>query len=263
MLAARLVFVLAWLATALAGGHSTIQPPHRPRRLGRGGPPLPWGQPPNASALIIDSSQKTAMEVAARWTFSTRWGETPVVLGLVSAMLCHGLLDIWASKASHQQTAHTSAWTSGVLLHTTVLYCISHSDPIHFLVNLAMTYGFGSEIERRYGSRRTSVLLASVVLGGGLINLVGCKRFGQCQGRGSSGIALALLSAHRCSRVLEEQNRPRATRQTVFDAWAFVQSYLLVLGVEVALLGANLSLRIHVYGVVVGAMFAIFDKHCG
>jgi hypothetical protein len=63
--------------------------------------------------------------------------------------------------------------------------------------------------------------------------------------------------------VLEEQNRPRATRQTVFDAWAFVQSYLLVLGVEVALLGANLSLRIHVYGVVVGAMFAIFDKHCG
>lgn len=260
MLATRLVFVLAWLSTALAGGHSTIRPPHRPRRLGRGGPPLPWGQPPNASASVIDPSQKMTVDVAAPSSLSARWAETPVVLGLVSAMLCHGLLDIWASKASQQQAAHTRARMPGNLLHTTILYCISHSDPIHFLVNLAMTYGFGSQIERRDGSRRTSVLLASVVLGGGLINLVGCERFGQCQGRGSSGIALALLSAYRCSRVLEAPAKPRATRQTVFDAWAFVRSCLLVLGVELALLGANLSLRIHVYGVVVGAMFAIFDK---
>lgn len=256
MLAARLVLVLAWLSTALAGGPSTIRPPHRPPRLGRGEPPLP--QSPNASASIIEWSPKMTMRAAALSNLSTRWGETPVVLWLVSAMICHGLFDIWPSKAPQQHTAHTSPRTLRIL-HTTVLYCVSHSDPIHFLVNLAMTCGFGFQIERQYGSRRTSVLLASVVLGGGLINLMGCKRFVQCQGRGSSGIALALLSAYRCSMILEAPAGPRPTPRTVFDAWSFVRSCLLVLGVELALLGANLSLRIHMYGVVAGAIFAIFN----
>lgn len=172
-------------------------------------------------------------------------------------MLIQGLVDIWPSRAPRQMV-HRGPRTPGVL-HTTILYSISHSDPIHFLVNLAMTYGFGANVERRYGSRRTAILLASVVAGGGLINWVGCQRLGQCQGRGSSGVALALLSAYRCSRALAPHSR-RAAPQA-FDAWAFVRGCLVVLGVELALLGANLSLQIHVYGVVAGAHFVLFNNH--
>lgn len=239
MAAIQLALVVLGVSNALASSAPTFRPPHGPPRLGRRPPPL----------LFL--SNTTASSSVDRLTIEVKSivSNVPVVWGLTSAMLLKGLRDVFVLGHSN---AHRHGTQTPNLLHTTVLYSISHADLIHFLVNLGLVHAYGTHIERRCGSRRLSALLASVVLGGGLLNLAGCARFGHCQGKGSSGISMALLSAFECGRALRSKKS--------HGAWAFAWGCLGLLALELALLGPNLSLRIHLYGLVAGALFAICNN---
>jgi membrane associated rhomboid family serine protease len=231
---------------------------HHPRRLHH----HPAESPPAAKGEWITRAEAAELvppgSPAPPWVVTET--PTPIVLGLAATMVTKGIFDIWQSPRPENFAKGPPARPT-FYLHTTVLYAVSHSDPIHSLVNLALTYGYGRRVEQRYGSRRTLMLLIGSVVGGGIINLIGCTFFNQRPGKGSSGISLSFLSAFAVGRLLDAAAVGGARRRSPSMArhfWWEMRCRLQLLLLKLVLQdGGSLSVWIHAYGVVAGAVFAL------
>lgn len=272
-----LFFFFVWLSQISTFAHG-IKPfrPHQ-RAPGRRPPGFRLPNGTNSKGWLIDRGTPSS-------SFSLLDEiETPVASALTSAMVAKGLFDLWpryfGRAQQHPQprryqypTTATRRMGSTVWKYfkLMVLYAISHTDLIHLLVNLFFAYTYGHRLEQRYGSGRMLVLVGAVVVGGGLINLAGWRRFTQYQGRGSSGISLALLSAYAFGDVLHRHahggrhvNRAfkantRSPRRSADAMGLFLAACCGVLELQLMMLDQNLSVRLHTYGLVVGALFAYF-----
>ncbi len=269
-----LLFVLSilWLSTTptptCASGTRKSTREWRLHRIHRRRLQAPETAPPsNASGdgLTIQGKGPAPIGLLSN---SKPWVGAPVVLGIASSMVVKGLVDLWHHYHHHIAATGISSKARPNHLEMALLYSVSHSDMVHFLVNLALTSEYGWRIERRYGSGRLLVLIASVMLGGGVINLVGCRFFDQCHGRGASGVSLSLVSAYACGHILDwlKARRPTRRKQRLVGAASiqndmvmFLRCCVVVLLLELQAMDAHLSVWIHAYGMAAGALFALVE----
>lgn len=207
------IFLLLWITSIKL---AFAVKPFRPH----GGPQLG----PRPMLLLNDNSSKNWLIDRTQTSFPILAGmETPVVSALTSAMVAKGLFDLWHNYFGRRERPQHLTARRGLSLWEYIqlgfLYSVFHTDLIHLLVNLFFTHCFGTRIEQAHGSGRTLALVGSAVVGGGLINLAGWHRFDGYQGRGSSGISLALLSAYAFGEVLKQYRAPSGLGRVFSMPW--------------------------------------------
>lgn len=257
----RSILLLLWIVSIQSAvGVKPLRPPNGGGHLGRR-PVLLLNDTPTKDWLI-DRTQ-SSFPILAR-------SETPVVSALTWAMVAKGLFDLWHKYFGRARAVRKQGLSMWDYVKLVVLYAISHTDLIHLLVNLFLTHCYGTRIEKEHGSGWTLALVGSVVLGGGLINLAGWNRFDHHQGRGSSGISLALLSAYAFGDILKQNRAPARfgwgwgfrtpkRKESLKDSiGSFVYTCWSILDLQLLMLDKHLSVHLHAYGLIVGTLFALW-----